>query len=421
MESNYRTDLPSGAPYEERKLLGNSAWLIDSVSVVELGDLELVQARRNFTNATQIVATFNRAVLAERATHPKNYRLDGSLTITRAELIATNVVLLTTRAGTSEDSVLRVEDLVDLQGRGMFQAKSRKVLDVSPRVPSDFSTSATGFEDDFNGAKRDPRWISVGEGPDVFQPSFGVLRVQPATGKNNFLLWNAANADLATQEILMRLRFTTLTPGIPAGGAAAAMSTNTMEGVQAMASSSRFTLAGKNLPAGPEQPSELRLNEWYWLRLKHHFLTNPVAPDALGKIWPADGEAVEPADLEWNYAPASTLRQGLAGIAAGEDASSAFEVDYILIKMPGGPPLDPHFPTAFPVALTIEKVTDRLQLTWRTTDGWELHSRDNLTESQWKVVEEPVEVDPDRGVSTYLIPTGTPQRFFQLRNMSPSQ
>ena len=52
-------------------------------------------------------------------------------------------------------------------------------------TPIDLGQTLNGFQDDFTGAARDPNWVAVGPGGDLYEQANGVLRVTVTDGTLN--------------------------------------------------------------------------------------------------------------------------------------------------------------------------------------------------------------------------------------------
>jgi hypothetical protein len=140
--------------------------------------------------------------------------------------------------------------------------------------------------------------------------------------------------------------------------------------------------------------------------------TNQPAPQAMAKIWKADGDTEEPSSwFTWMYN--GQRQQGWAGfLAAGID--SQFEVDWFLLKADGLPRVNVTFPQEFGVPLAIQSVNGKLQVTWPAYGrDYLLEFVENLGESWLPVGGVPEETD--RGF-LFSVPEGSNgnQGYFRL-------
>ena len=76
-------------------------------------------------------------------------------------------------------------------------------------------------------------------------------------------------------------------------------------------------------------------NRWYWMRLRHSPSAITGHPDALARLWLADGETREPVQWQvyWEYYPQHSVHVGQPGLVFPESiAGTAFECDFFLVR-----------------------------------------------------------------------------------------
>jgi len=247
--------------------------------------------------------------------------------------------------------------------------------------PTELGQTVHGFQDDFNGATRNPAWVPLGPGGDIYRQSDGVLHVNVHSGDPNHLLYMGPGASNGVQEVLARVRVTSFGTGDPSrGGIGVGVQTNSgnvsrginlhfRDFLQDNVPGRQFKLlddarawgpAGlrTNIP-GQTTPGWTN-NTWYWMRLRLDPKmdgTNTV----FGKAWVADGTTEEPKDWQLRWADSTIpkpLRTGFAGITgASIDGIGNFEVDYILIKADSLPETKVDFAPTGP-AVTPPAITD---------------------------------------------------------------
>jgi hypothetical protein len=215
---------------------------------------------------------------------------------------------------------------------------------------SEFGTTVNGYQDDFNGTTLNPDWLifNGGGSPGIFTLSgSGSLLMNPAAGDPNKLLYNPASGyNNAVQEILALIRVTSDTAPFDGfrGGVATLSNTGDGQGINLLirqpnqnGPGNHFNLLDDARAWGPNTDPNTGGDSWtvgqyMWLRL-----SQDAGGINFGKIWPAGGTS-EPLnfDLSWS----GRGRSGLAGLATNSlDGGGFFEVDYVLIKASGLPPV----------------------------------------------------------------------------------
>ncbi len=223
-------------------------------------------------------------------------------------------------------------------------------LAAQPLLPTDVGTIVNGFQDDFNGTAAGSNWVV--SGVNVFSVSNGVLHVDSATGDPNHLLYEAPGYNNSVQEVLARVRVLSFGSGdLVRGGIGAAVDPVSTRGVNYLFRNinsegqvgNHMAFLDDMVVWGPGQNFTWQPNTWYWVRLRHE--PNAAAlggvNDVFGKIWLGDGTQAEPANwqLVWDYTPSYPALTGYAGITASSGGAFVFDVDYILIKASGLPPV----------------------------------------------------------------------------------
>ena len=233
--------------------------------------------------------------------------------------------------------------------------------------PTEFGQTVNGFQDDFTAATRDPNWLPIGPGGDLYKQEGGVLKVSVTAGDPNHLVYVGAGGSNTVEEVLARIRVVGFATGDPSrAGIGVGVSTNKSTASQGLNLHFRDN-AQDNVPGRQFKmlddgrawgPPGLRTNipgqtglgwsndTWYWLRLR----LDPKADGtntAYGKVWVADGTTAEPDawQLIWkDSAVPKPLRTGFAGITGSSIGGvGQFEVDYILIKSAGLPGIKVDF------------------------------------------------------------------------------
>jgi hypothetical protein len=226
--------------------------------------------------------------------------------------------------------------------------------------PAEVGTVVNGFQDDFNGTTLASGWIRAGSADDVFSVGSGSLHVATANGDPNHLVYSGATYDPQVQEVLARMRVLQFGTGDAARGgvvvgvdpaAGVGINFHFRDGAMEGQTGRHLSFLDDFRAWGPGYGFSWQLNTWYWVRLRQDpgATIGGATADMFAKIWPADGVTAEPTAWQtWNYSGRSVLTS-LAGIAAGSSAGTAvFDVDYVLIKAAGLPPI-----TVAPAAVPI--------------------------------------------------------------------
>jgi len=227
-------------------------------------------------------------------------------------------------------------------------------------IVSNFNESGTtvnGYQDDFNGDTLNPDWLLFdggANGPGIFTLSgTGSLIMNPAAGDPNKLLYNPISGyDNLVHEILALVRLATDPAGESdgfRGGVTVASGLGDGQGINLLfrepgqnGNGNHFNLLDDLRAWGPATEPLLGGDTWVegqykWLRLQQDSSGNNLA-----KIWDA-GTTPEPPnfDLVWT----NRGRSGLAGLATNSIGGQAvLEVDYVLIKANGLPPIQVAVP-----------------------------------------------------------------------------
>ena len=269
-----------------------------------------------------------------------------------------------------------ITDGLDLRGTWLAKFRDYGDTPLAGQQPAEFGKTVNGFQDEFKGATRDPNWVAVGPGGDNYPQQDGVLKVFPATGDPNHLLYMGAGASNMVSEVLARIRVVNFSSGDPArGGIAVNVSSNTTskpnqwigmnlnirnnsEGTPA--STVHFKILDDLRGWGPQTTFGWTNNVWYWMRLRQESKmdgTNSV----FAKVWAANTITPEPADWQIKWADASLPAPqhggfpGITGCSAG--GVGQFEVSYILIKSASLPSIKVDFTPTAPAKLNVPVFT----------------------------------------------------------------
>jgi len=244
-------------------------------------------------------------------------------------------------------------------------------------LPTDFGETVNGFQDDFDGSVLTPGWAVFGY-TGSFTLADGMLRLVSEGGEGlGLLAYQGAAYDGNVQEVLARMRVTRVGPSLAAGpGLAIDQGTGGLNFVfRADGDRSRIMVFLDEYRAwGPELQLDWQTNMWFWVRLRFEPDTRPGQADAFARIWPADGVAPEPAGwLSWDCVPFLPARTGLAGIRL-DNTAGGIDVDYVLIKAAGLPPItvSPKVATRISLPPIEDKVVDagtRLEFPLAAIDG----------------------------------------------------
>jgi hypothetical protein len=225
-------------------------------------------------------------------------------------------------------------------------------------TPEDVGQTVNGFQDDFNGATRDPNWVPVPPEKDNYDQMNGVL-VVTVVGEGAFdthLLYEGPGYSDTVQEILARIRVTAFGTGdAPRCGVAVAVNGDSSQGInlhfrdhtQDGLQGRQFKLLDDRRAWGP-RGLDLKWEDstWYWLRLRQTGAGAAPTNNLNAKVWLADGSVPEPGEWQMNWRRSG--RTGFAGIVGSSIGGlSEYEVDYILIKAEGLPSIKVS-PAAFP-------------------------------------------------------------------------
>jgi hypothetical protein len=213
-------------------------------------------------------------------------------------------------------------------------------------------TTVNGYQDDFDGDTLNPDWLLFdggANGPGIFMLSgTGSLMMNPALGDPNKLLYNPiAGYDNLVHEILALVRIVSDPAGEFdgfRGGVTVASNIGDGQGINLLfrepnqnGNGNHFNLLDDLRAWGPSTDPNIGGDAWVegeykWIRL----LQNSSGTN-FAKIWDA-GTTPEPVnfDLSWSQ----RNRSGLAGLTTNSIAGQAvLEVDYVLIKADGLPPI----------------------------------------------------------------------------------
>ena len=304
----------------------------------------IVSARANGSPPTQVEVIFSEAVEETTGTNAGYYGLDNGIQVLSAVMGATpNIVWLTTSPmNDGLQHVLTVNRVTDRSAHhNPIAPNSRIAVSFQLAALLDYGQIVNGFQDDFSAATLDSSWVAVGDA-DIYSVGYGVLSVKSPRGWLDHLLYEAPGYDTTTQEILARIRIAAsdnsqagVGVGVESHGRGIDYVFQGVSGVDPVAG---FRDTANN---GTGRPFQWQTNVWYWMRLKQSPDSSPGQPDVFGKAWLADGSVVEPSEWQtWDYVPASGAHSGFAGISAwGNGRFSEFDVDYVLIKAAGLPPI----------------------------------------------------------------------------------
>jgi hypothetical protein len=217
-------------------------------------------------------------------------------------------------------------------------------------LPADAGTMVNGFQDSFSGSALGANWIVCGA--NDYYVTGGALHVVSAGGSRSHLLYELPGYNHTIQEVLARVRVLSFQPGDGyLGGLAVGVNSVTNEGINYVfgngnsegQSGNYLTLLDDLAGWGPGQEFAWEHGQWYWLRLRlePNTASEGGVNDVFAKAWLADGNTAEPPgwQLTWDYTPGINPSPcaGFAGITAVSGATTAFDVDYILIKAGGLP------------------------------------------------------------------------------------
>jgi hypothetical protein len=308
----------------------------------------LLLEARTLGHADQIVLVFSEPVAAASASALHHYAIEPGVGLFEAarDPVHHHVVVLTTAAPLGEgEFTVTATGVTDLVGNPIDQGASA-AIDRQVAALLDLGWTTEGFQDDFANPERHPNWTARGYGGDVYFQSNGLLRVAPTAHDPNHLLFEVPYEQSA-QEVLARIRILRFgSSDSPRGGIAAGVDPATSQGLNFHFRNEgvlghHMRLLDDLRAWGPATEFTWETNRWYWLRLRHAPNLDPEQPDLFARIWAGDMRTPEPTGwVTWDYTPDRLARVGFAGIAATSNSGLAeFEVDYILIKARGLPPI----------------------------------------------------------------------------------
>jgi hypothetical protein len=220
----------------------------------------------------------------------------------------------------------------------------RRVVVMRFGVPAESGTVVPGFQQDF-GEPWSEMWHVSGNHGDLPTPQDGLVALATGGARDLVLALPAPTVTDPVCEVLMRLRVSgMLAVGASAGGLSFAGAESDRTGLSvelAILPDGRTGLIladGAGDGVGRSGPVHWQGNRWYWLRARHAPNAISGYPDLLARLWPADGESVEPQawTVYWDYHPGRELRPGPAGMRApSEGAQTRLECDYFLVKADG--------------------------------------------------------------------------------------
>jgi hypothetical protein len=318
----------------------------------------------------EVVVVFSEPVTPASAGLANNYSLNRGVTIStvtvdgpttvrlRASDLTPVTVAYTLTVNNVRDTAFGVGNVIAPDTRMSFF--------INVYLPLDIGQTVNGYQDDFEGATRNPNWIAAGL--DLYQQADGVLKVPTIPDDPNHLLYQAPGYDDAAQEVLARIKINAFTAG---GGSRAGVAvasnpqaTHPGEAINLLfidfdlggVAGPQFRLLNDWVAWGPTPPPEWRswrTNTWYWLRLRQTSSTG--ANNISGKVWLGDGTVPEPA--QWQLTWTQAGRTGFAGIQGPSGGATDFEVDYVLIKATGLPSIQVAGPSAIPLVTGIVSLT----------------------------------------------------------------
>jgi hypothetical protein len=308
----------------------------------------IISARANGSPPTQVEVIFSKAVEEITGTNAAFYSLGDGIQVSNAIMGATpNIVWLTTSPmNDGRQHVLTLNGVTDRSAHhNPIAPNSRVAVSFELATLVDYGQIVNGFQDDFSAATLGSNWVAVGGEVNIYSVGGGVLSVTTPQGWLDHLLYEAPGYDATTQEVLARIRIAVCDSDRTQAGIGVGVESHG-RGIDYVfkenALDDPFTGVRDAANSGPSWPFPWQTNVWYWMRLKQSPDYGPGKPDVFGKAWLADGSVVEPSDWQtWDYVPASSVHSGFAGIAAwGYSGSfSEFDVDYVLIKAAGLPPV----------------------------------------------------------------------------------
>jgi len=318
---------------------------------------------------------------------------------------------------------LGVNGVLDIKGN-TIAANSTIAIDQSMALPTEFTQGGTvaGFQDDFTGATRDPRWIPRGPGGDVYNQGNHVLRVTTANSDPNHLLFED-NYNQTTQEVLARIKVNQFGTGDggPRAGISAAVGPNNpsvyggynLDFKDEGTFGRHMEFLDDNRSWGPELDFQWVTGQYYWVRFKVAQNAASGAPDMFGKIWKADGTEPEPTDYQMTWDDTRSVLSGFAGISSSSLGGLLdMEVDYILIKAAGLPQITPAAEGTLPPppsapTLVVSKSGGNINITW-TPGAYELKTAPSIT-GPW------TGTGNTSGTFSEAIVLGNTTKFYQVR------
>lgn len=227
----------------------------------------------------------------------------------------------------------------------------RRVTVTRLGLPNEAGALLRGWQQDF-GKALDARWTVVDAAPGTFAQANNMLVVSSALGGFPRFMLALTEADPAVQEILARVRVVACAgTGFAMGGPAFAMRATPDTGLSLQFSAGmngdrKLSWHGVKTQPGPSTDFAWQTNLWYWIRVRHQTNTISLYPDLLARVWPADGESIEPAAWTswWDYCPGAPAQKGWSGIAGGVGGTGVMEWDYLLVKADGLPEITVRLP-----------------------------------------------------------------------------
>lgn len=337
------TEADNGAQYRAVISIPGLSRASNAATVITDVTKPTVLSARTLGDPNKVTVVFSEPVRsnASRA----NFTIDNGIDVTGARPGTDPAVYeLTTSAITlGKTYKLTVNGVQDLIGNDI-QAASQITLNLFVELPVDFGQTVNGFQDDFTGAARDPNWVAVGPGGDLYEQANGVLKVTASMGDPNHLLYAAPGYNDATQEVLAHIRIKAFGQGDgPRGGIGVGVNADNSQGIELHFRNSDFNETGTRFRLlddlrawGPAIQTKWTTNAWFWLRLRQTSSSTAAGTNIHAKVWLADGSVPEPANWQAGWSRAG--RTGLAGITGSSGGGAEeFDVDYVLIKAAGLP------------------------------------------------------------------------------------
>jgi hypothetical protein len=234
----------------------------------------------------------------------------------------------------------------------------RRVVVTRLGVPEEAGTSQEGVQPDLTNPWPE-QWVVGGEPGAVTQSEDGRLSIEATAPERSRLSLLEPGVTAGEQSLLLRLRLRrpdladTISGGVSIHDGTLPAAMLRLDFVTGNPTGLRLVdeWSGREMFT----PYAWRPNTWYWARLRHAINGVTGYPDLWARLWPADGESVEPIawQLYLDYHPLRPAQAGHFGMNGPDGNGAVFETDFFLVKSSGAAAVQVLLPRRKPAWLQL--------------------------------------------------------------------